>query len=105
MTWRYDSGLVVVSVPDYATALTLTGDEQQQIGLYCGAVFATVNQPLRSCNSQNTGRPSFTSSLPAHITLIPIRRASGRGIFLMSPWGPTVFGKKISTLWEEKSAW
>ena len=42
MTWRYDSGLVVVSVPDYATALTLTGDEQQQIGLYCGAVFATV---------------------------------------------------------------
>ena len=55
MTWRYDSGLVVVSVPDYATALTLTGDEQQQIGLYCGAVFATVNQPLRSCNATEYG--------------------------------------------------
>ena len=32
-TWRFDSGLVVVSVPDYATALTLTGDQQQEIGL------------------------------------------------------------------------
>jgi hypothetical protein len=50
-TWRFDSGLVVVSVPDYSTALTLTGDEQQQIGLYCGNVVATVTQPLRTCNS------------------------------------------------------
>lgn len=54
-TWRFDSGLVVVSVPDYATALTLTADEQQEIGLYCGNVFATVNQPLRSCNSPHYG--------------------------------------------------
>jgi len=55
MTWRFDSGLVVVSVPDYATALTLSGDEQQEIGLYCGNVFATVNQPLRSCTSPHYG--------------------------------------------------
>jgi len=55
MTWRFDSGLVVVSVPDYATALTLTGDEQQEIGLYCGDVFATLNQPLRSCASSHYG--------------------------------------------------
>jgi len=54
-TWRFDSGLVVVSVPDYATALTLTGDEQQEIGLYCGNVFATLDQPLRSCNSPHYG--------------------------------------------------
>jgi len=54
-TWRFDSGLVVVSVPDYATALTLTGDEQQEIGLYCGSVFATLDQPLRSCNSPHYG--------------------------------------------------
>ena len=54
-TWRFDSGLVVVSVPDYATALTLTGDEQQEIGLYCGTVFATVDQPLRSCDSPRYG--------------------------------------------------
>ena len=55
LTWRFDSGLVVVSVPDYATALTLTGDEQQEIGLYCGTVFATVSQPLRSCDSPHYG--------------------------------------------------
>jgi hypothetical protein len=55
LTWRFDSGLVVVSVPDYATALTLTGDEQQQIGLYCGNTFATVNQPLRICRSPQYG--------------------------------------------------
>ena len=55
-TWRFDSGLVVVvSVPDYATALTLTGDQQQEIGLYCGNVLATVDQPLRSCNSPHHG--------------------------------------------------
>jgi hypothetical protein len=55
LTWRFDSGLVVVSVPDYATALTLTGDEQHAIGLYCGGVFATVAQPLETCNSPNRG--------------------------------------------------
>lgn len=55
LTWRFDSGLVVVNVPDYATALTLTGDQQQEIGLYCGDVFATVQRPLRSCNSAHYG--------------------------------------------------
>ena len=55
MTWRFDGGLVVVSVPDYATALTLSGDEQQEIGLYCGDVFATLNEPLRSCASSHYG--------------------------------------------------
>jgi hypothetical protein len=55
LTWRFDSGLVVVSVPDYATALTLTGDEQHAIGLYCGEVFATDAQPLQTCNSGHRG--------------------------------------------------
>ena len=55
LTWRFDSGLVVVSVPDYATALTLTGDEQQEIGLYCGNVVATVDRPLRACGSPHYG--------------------------------------------------
>jgi len=55
LTWRFDSGLVAVAVPDYATALTLTGDQQAQMGLYCGAVFATVNAPLRSCSSPTFG--------------------------------------------------
>jgi len=55
MTWRFDSGLVAVSVPDYATALTLTGDEQAQMGLYCGSTYATVSAPLRSCVSPQYG--------------------------------------------------
>jgi hypothetical protein len=55
LTWRFDSGLVVVSVPDYATALTLTGDEQHEIGLYCGNVYATIGQPLRACSSPQYG--------------------------------------------------
>jgi hypothetical protein len=55
VSWRFDSGLVVVSVPDYATALTLTGDEQREIGLYCGNVFATISNPLRTCNSPVLG--------------------------------------------------
>jgi hypothetical protein len=55
LTWRFDSGLVVVSVPDYATALTLTGDQQQEMGLYCGNLFATVSSPLRSCDSTRYG--------------------------------------------------
>jgi hypothetical protein len=55
LTWRFDSGLVVVSVPDYVTALTLTGDAQQAMGLYCGSVFATVALPLQTCNSPRRG--------------------------------------------------
>ena len=48
-TWRYDSGLVAGAVTDYATALTLTADQQAVIGLYCGGQFATRDQPLTSC--------------------------------------------------------
>ncbi|RZU43109.1 TonB-dependent receptor-like protein [Edaphobacter modestus] len=49
-SYRYDGGLVSVATPDIATALRLTGDEQQQMGLYCGNTFATVSAPLRSCD-------------------------------------------------------
>ncbi|HMF55706.1 MAG TPA: TonB-dependent receptor, partial [Pyrinomonadaceae bacterium] len=55
LTWRYDSGLVAGSVPDFATALTLTPDQQQQIGLFCDNVFATLANPLTTCNSLNRG--------------------------------------------------
>lgn len=48
-TWGYDTGQVAGGVPDYATALTFTADEQAAIGLYCGNVFATVTTPIRSC--------------------------------------------------------
>jgi Carboxypeptidase regulatory-like domain len=49
-SYRYDGGLVAVAVPDIPTALQLTGDEQQQMGLHCGSLFATVSTPLRSCS-------------------------------------------------------
>ena len=55
MTWRYDSGLVAGSVPDFATALDFTPDQQAQIGLFCGSTFATLAQPIRSCSSANRG--------------------------------------------------
>ena len=55
LTWRYDSGLVAVSVPTYADALQLTGDEQAAMGLYCGSTFATLSQPIRSCSAPTFG--------------------------------------------------
>ena len=55
LTWRYDRGRVVVSVLNYPTAFTLSGDEQRQIGLYCGTNFATVDAPLRNCTSTQFG--------------------------------------------------
>jgi hypothetical protein len=48
-TWRFDSGQVAGSVPDYATALTFPGDEQAAIGLFCSSTFATITSPIRSC--------------------------------------------------------
>ena len=54
-TWRYDSGLVAGSVPDFATALTLTPDQQAQIGLFCGNTFATPSQGLTQCGDPIRG--------------------------------------------------
>jgi hypothetical protein len=55
LTWRFDSGLVAVSVPTYAAALRLSGDEQAAMGLYCGGTAATRTQPLRSCSDSTLG--------------------------------------------------
>ena len=49
VSYRYDGGLVAVAVPNYVTALRLTGDEQGQMGLHCAASFASRLQPIRSC--------------------------------------------------------
>ena len=54
-TWRYDSGLVAGSVPDFATALGFTADQQAQIGLFCGSTFATPTSPILACSSANRG--------------------------------------------------
>jgi hypothetical protein len=53
--WRYDSGLVAGSVPDYATALTLTADQQAAIGLFCGSTVATLDAPITDCASPDRG--------------------------------------------------
>lgn len=55
VSYRYDGGLVAVAVRDYANAFQLTGDEQAQMGLHCGANFASVSQPIRSCALADVG--------------------------------------------------
>jgi hypothetical protein len=55
VSWRYDSGLVAGSVPDYATALGFTAAQQAAIGLYCGSTFATRDAPIASCDDPNRG--------------------------------------------------
>ena len=55
LTWDYESGVVAGAVPDFATALAFTGDEQQQIGLFCGNTFATLASPIASCSSATFG--------------------------------------------------
>ena len=55
-TWRFNSGLALPGVvPDYASAFKLTADEQAQMGLYCGDVYATRFTPITSCNSPVSG--------------------------------------------------
>lgn len=54
-SWRYDGGLVSVATPDYATVLRLTGDDQAQLGLHCGEVYATVAAPIRGCAAASLG--------------------------------------------------
>ena len=53
--WRYDSGLVAGAVPDYATALTFTADQQAAIGLFCGSTVATLDAPITDCASPDRG--------------------------------------------------
>src|SRR5437667_448587 len=66
-TWRYDSGLVAGSVPDFATALGFTADQQAQIGLFCGNTFATPTHPILSCASANRG--ALRVRIPAYGTM------------------------------------
>ncbi|HEV2987122.1 MAG TPA: TonB-dependent receptor [Candidatus Angelobacter sp.] len=53
--WRYDSGLVVSGVPDVATALTLTPNEQVDLGLSCNGVRATLANPFNPNTPCNIG--------------------------------------------------
>ena len=55
LSWRYDSGLVAGEVPDYATALGLSPDEQAAIGVFCGDTVATRDAPITDCASSSFG--------------------------------------------------
>lgn len=66
-TWRYDSGLVSGAVPDFATALTFSADQQAQIGLFCGSTFATPTQPIATCSDPNRG--ALRINIPADGTV------------------------------------
>jgi len=72
--WRYDSGLVAGSVPDFATALQFGGDGQAAIGLFCAGpsgqrIMATLTAPLSndptSCGPTPTGTGATRVSIPA----------------------------------------
>ena len=55
-TWRFDSGIVSGAVPDLDSVLGLTGDQQGQIGFYCGSLVATPWSPITTCDpSSNWG--------------------------------------------------
>jgi hypothetical protein len=84
-TWRYASGLVAGEVTDYATALGLSGDEQQQIGLFCGNVFATLAMPITTCSSNIRGALRLT--IPADGTEDDVKnppRVAPRSLFDLS---------------------
>jgi Carboxypeptidase regulatory-like domain/TonB-dependent Receptor Plug Domain len=55
--WRYDSGLVAGSVPDFASALALDADQQAAIGLFCGSLQATPQVALTTASC--AGQTSF----------------------------------------------
>ncbi|HUK36706.1 MAG TPA: TonB-dependent receptor [Vicinamibacterales bacterium] len=55
LNWQYESGLVAGAVPDFATAMSLTPDQQAAIGLFCGNVVATLASPITSCSASNYG--------------------------------------------------
>jgi hypothetical protein len=68
--WRYDSGLVAGAVPfalDSTTPVDLTGltaDQQMQAGLFCGNVFPTLTNPLKTCAPSQYGSTRVTIPAP-----------------------------------------
>ena len=75
--WRYDSGLVAGSVPDFATALALDADQQAALGLFCAGpsgqrILAALTSPLSnaltSCCPNPTGTGALRVTIPANGT-------------------------------------
>lgn len=70
LTWRYDSGEVAGSLTSYEDALILSGsplvlgDEQAQIGLHCGSVYATPTAPITACPTGQLGATRIVAPEP-----------------------------------------
>lgn len=47
VTYRYDSGIVAGAVPDLASLLELTANQQTTIGFYADGRYATMDNPIR----------------------------------------------------------
>ena len=89
-SWRYDSGLVAGSVPDYATALTLTADQQAAIGLFCGSTVATLGAPITELRLAESRRDAAADSGGRHRRRRrTIRRGSRRATCSTSASAPT----------------
>lgn len=82
-TWRYNSGLALAGVvPDYASALELTANEQAQMGLYCGSLYASLGNPIRSCASPVFGATRVSIPPPGtHNDDLRPTRVSPRHVF------------------------
>ena len=67
LTWRFDSGIVSNAVPDLASLLSLTPDQQQMIGFYCNNQVATLVSPITSstCPESSTNYGSKLVNIPA----------------------------------------
>lgn len=67
LTWRYDSGIVSNAVPDLASLLALTPDQQQMIGFYCNGQTATLSNPITtsSCPAGSTEYGAKLVNIPA----------------------------------------
>ena len=64
-------------VPDLAAALTLTADQQQAIGFYCGGTHATLGHPITTCGT-SYGATRLTIPPPGTENDDTIRPASRR---------------------------
>ena len=68
LSWRYDSGLVAGAVGSLEDALALTGDQQAAIGLSCGGVGATIDNPLTGSDCSASNFTASRLSIPAEGT-------------------------------------
>ncbi|MCU1323256.1 MAG: TonB-dependent receptor [Acidobacteriaceae bacterium] len=99
-TWRYNSGLALPgTTPTFQSALALTPDQQSQIGLHCGASYATPTQAIRNCSAREFGTDRIR--IPAPGTFDDDRnpvRVSARTLLDFSAGDDTLYRFEHATL-------